>query len=172
MPTGNRAIYKEWVDLRCWPSVKWHNNQHDDCGHFTRRRRTLYWVFLDQLHGGRSGFALFLMLLSVGDRWKANTSRWKVRTSLQALNIHTYPCQFCPCLLHECVYVCVYVYVCQCLCVRECACVDRIKFKCTLFWHNYILSVHSILCHCITFEEVKLTGLYTEKELTQWVATK
>ena len=23
----------------CWPSVKWQNNQHDDCSRFTKRRR-------------------------------------------------------------------------------------------------------------------------------------
>ena len=28
------------VVLRCWPSVKWQNNQHDDCGRSTGRTRT------------------------------------------------------------------------------------------------------------------------------------
>ena len=32
------SIYKN-KKMRCWPSLKWQNNQHDDGGRFTRRRR-------------------------------------------------------------------------------------------------------------------------------------
>ena len=35
---------------------------------------------LDKLHGGRTNFALFLPLLSVGNMWRTDTPGWKVRT--------------------------------------------------------------------------------------------
>ena len=39
--------------MHCWPSVKWQNHQHDDCGHFTgrRRRRFLWMVFNTVMNG-------------------------------------------------------------------------------------------------------------------------
>ena len=35
---------------------------------------------LDKLHGGRTKFALFLTLVSVGNMWRTDAPGWKVRT--------------------------------------------------------------------------------------------
>ena len=50
----NRAVYEEWAN-----SVG---------------------TGLDKLHGGRTKFALFLALLSVGNMWRTDTPGWKVHT--------------------------------------------------------------------------------------------
>ena len=63
---------------------------------------------LDKLDGGRTKFALFLALLSIGNMWRTNTLGWKVRMQLRELNIHIYPSQFC----HQ-----------LCVCVWRCVCV-------------------------------------------------
>ena len=49
---------------------------------------------LDKLHGGRTKFALFLKLLSVGNMWRTNTPGWKVRTFTPLSSVTS------------CVYVC------------------------------------------------------------------
>ena len=69
-----------------------------------------------------------------------------------------------------CVCVCAHAHMCVCnsVCVHACVCVDQMNFKCAAFWNIHIyLSVHFVLCQCIMFEEVKLTGIiYVERACT------
>ena len=110
---------------------------------FTKSGPAQYWVLLVQFHCDHSGFALYLTLMSVGVRWKANTSGCAVHTSLRALNIHIYPCHFCPCLLCVCVCVCVWT--------------EWIS-SAHYFGISTYLEARYVLRQCITFV-VKLAGL-------------
>ena len=71
----------------------------------------------------------------------------------------------CECV-RACVHACVRACVRVCVCVYARVCVDQMNFKIHIY-----LPVHFVLCQCIMFEEVKLTGiiLYIERELAQWV---
>ena len=43
----DRVVFVFVLFLRCWPSVKCQNNQHDDCGRFTgRRTMNFYFYFI------------------------------------------------------------------------------------------------------------------------------
>ena len=59
--------------------------------------------------------------------------------------------------------------VCVCVYMRARVCVDQMNFKSAALGHIHIyVSVHFVLCQCIIFEEVKLTGiiLYIERACT------